>query len=85
MLRDFSGPVPDGSPPAAKTAEEPILIQTKLLGKVVKAGHAAFETQKKRGLAYDDLEDEYRSKKANTAASPERMGLGIGVWPSPGS
>ena len=63
MLRDYSGPVHDGSPPA-KAAEDPTLVQTKLIGKVVKIGHSTFEAQKKRGFAYDDLENEHRSKKS---------------------
>ena len=83
MLRDYSGPVADRSQPA-KAAEEVSLVQSKLVGKVVKLGHSTFGAQKKRGLAYDDLEDERRSKKAKMSAKPERMGLGIGVWSSPG-
>ena len=82
MLRQYSGPNPDPSPPE-KSTPEPGLIQTILTGRVIKPGHNTSNLPRKRSYGNDDVGAEHRSKKAKVLAKAEQMGLGIAVWPSP--
>ncbi|MCJ1251255.1 hypothetical protein MMC30_008486 [Trapelia coarctata] len=82
MLRHYSGPDPDSSPPQ-KNIPEPGLVQTKLSGRIIKPGYNTSDLSRKRGFGNDNVEAEHRSKKARMLAKAEQMGLGIAVWPSP--
>ncbi|MCJ1392210.1 hypothetical protein MMC18_005077 [Xylographa bjoerkii] len=66
-------------------SEEHGTIQRKILGKVTKPGYDMLGSGKKRPIASSDLAGERRSKKTKLLATTEQMGLGIAVWPGPGT
>ncbi|MCJ1472583.1 hypothetical protein MMC13_001232 [Lambiella insularis] len=84
MLYKYSGPSPDELP-KKPALEGSAYIQRKLAGRLVKPGHEILDSSKKRTLDFHDAASEQKSKKAKLVDSTEQMGLGIAVWPSPGS
>jgi hypothetical protein len=82
MLRQYSGPDQDSSPPKSASQEQ-VLVQSKLMGKIAKPSYGMFGNQKKRGISTDYGDREPTSKKAKLLTKAEQMGLGIAVWPSP--
>ena len=84
MLRRYSESTSQGTPVASVPSQEKPLIQSKLSGKITKPKH---NRDKHQGLGVIDLntpsEEVRASKKAKLGEASERLGLGIGMWPSP--
>ncbi|MCJ1398894.1 hypothetical protein MMC11_002095 [Xylographa trunciseda] len=71
--------------PRQSTVEHYGTVQSKISGKIIKPGYDMLDFGKKRPFARSELNGERRSKKARLLANGEHTGLGIAVWPSPGT
>ena len=81
MLRRFSGSTIQGTPMAGAPLQDKPHIQSRIIGKVTKP------SVRDQGFAINTLkfsrDDVRATKKAKLEEATDRMGLGIGMWPSP--
>ena len=85
MLRRSLGSQNESKAAPSKTQDTSKLVQAKLYGQVKKPSVGRTESSSKRGGDLNVQDEVMRSsKKARMAEGPERLGLGIKSWPSPG-
>jgi len=84
MLRRSIGSQKDSNAVTKMTPESSKLMQAKLFGQVKKPGVGGSGHSSKRGASSGAYDESMRSSKKARITEPERVGLGIKSWASPG-